>query len=79
MTTPSETYHEDVIVHLEAIRRAATNGINLVLEISRNGHKYSPEAFLAAVDEVKNLDNQAHAPPANVAAYEGNPQPASTA
>ena len=36
----AETYHDDILDHLESERRRVVNGVNTVLEIERAGDKY---------------------------------------
>ena len=68
-----ETYNEDMLAHLYKIQRKVTNGINTVLEIARNGHKYLATERSMLLEEAKAACGD---PSCDIAQnYQGNPRP----
>ena len=68
-----ETYHDDLVAHLESERRRVMNGLNTVLEIERNGQKYlvvEKDTLVAAAKAAC-----AHSPCSVADNYLGNTRP----
>lgn len=69
----AESYHEEMLEHLYELQRRVTNGINTVLEVQRNGHKYLAAEKNTLVAQVKSSCPDSPCPLANN--YLGNPRP----
>jgi hypothetical protein len=69
----AETYHEDLIEHLEVEKRRVTNGVNTVLEIERTGERYQSSELAKLVVLAKAACG--HEGCAVAAEYQGNPRP----
>ena len=69
-----ETYHDDMLDHLESERRRVVNGINTVLEIERDGAKYLAVERSKLVTTAKAACGDSPCPVADD--YLGNARPA---
>ena len=66
-----ETYHEDVLAHLESERVKTLNAVNKIHEIERNGDKYTTAARTGLVNDVQT----SHPGCSICAGCQGNPKP----
>ena len=70
----AETYHDDMLDHLESERRRIVNGVNTVLEIERTGDKYLADEHRKLVISAKAACGHSPCPVADD--YLGNTWPA---